>query len=122
MAVVFAILLVAANTMAMSSRERVPEIAVFKTLGFGDGFIFSIVLAEAFFITMLGAALGLGFALLLFNLGDFSAMGFIPGLAVAGRTVAFALGIAAALALASGIFPARRAARLNVIEALRHVA
>ncbi|MGD8279294.1 MAG: ABC transporter permease, partial [Gemmatimonadota bacterium] len=122
MAVVFAILLVAANTMAMSSRERVPEVAVFKTLGFGDGFVFSIVLAEAFFITMLGAGLGLGLALLLFNIGEFSAMGFIPGLAVAGRTVALALGIAVALALASGFFPARRAARLNVIEALRHVA
>lgn len=122
MAVVFAILLVAANTMAMSSRERVPEVAVMKTLGFGDGFVFSIVLAEAFLIALLGAALGLGSALLVFNLGRFDAGGFIPGLAVAGRTVALTVGIAISLALASGLFPARRAARLNVIEALRHVA
>jgi len=122
MAVVFAILLVAANTMAMSSRERVPEVAVMKMLGFGDRFIFSIVLAEAFLISLLGTALGLGGALLVFNLGRFDALGFVPGLAVAGRSVVLALAIAAGLALASGLFPARRAARLNVIEALRHVA
>lgn len=122
MAVVFAILLVAANTMAMSSRERVPEVAVLKMLGFGDGFVFSIVLAEAFIIALLGTVLGLGGAVLLFNTWQFDAGGFIPGLAVAGRTVLLTLAIAAALALASGMFPARRAARLNVVEALRHVA
>ena len=122
MAVVFAILLVAANTMAMSSRERVPEVAVMKMLGFGDRFIFSIVLAEAFLISLIGTALGLGGALLVFNLGRFDALGFVPGLAVAGRSVLLTLAIAAGLALASGLFPARRAARLNVIEALRHVA
>ena len=122
MAVVFAILLVAANTMAMSSRERVPEVAVFKTLGFGDGFVFSVVLAEAFFIALMGTIVGLGGAVLLFNVQQFDAGGFVPGLAVAGRTVVLTLVIAAVLALASGLFPARRAARLNVIEALRHVA
>ena len=86
------------------------------------GFVFSIVLTEAFFIALMGTVLGLGGALLLFNGGKFDAGGFIPGLTVAGRTVALTLAIAAGLALASGLFPARRAARLNVIEALRHIA
>jgi putative ABC transport system permease protein len=122
MAVVFAILLVAANTMAMSSRERIPEIAVLKTVGFSDLAVFGLVLGEAFAIAALGAALGLAGALFVFNLNNFDAFGFIPGLAVAGRTVLLTGGMAVLLALASGIVPARAAGRLNVVEALRHVA
>jgi putative ABC transport system permease protein len=122
MAVVFAILMVAANTMAMSARERIPEVAVLKTLGFTDGSIFGLVLAEAFVIAFLGTALALGGAALLFNLRNFDFFDFVPGLTVAGRTVALSLGIALLLALASGFVPARAASRLNVVEALRHVA
>jgi putative ABC transport system permease protein len=122
MAVVFAILLVAANTMAMSARERIPEIAVLKTVGFTDRAVFAIVLGEAFAIAMLGAGLGLAGALAVFNLGAFDFFNFIPGLAVAGRTMLLTAGIALLLTLASGLIPARAAGRLNVVEALRHVA
>jgi putative ABC transport system permease protein len=122
MAVVFAILLVVANTMAMSARERIPEVAVLKTLGFSDGSVFRLVIAEAFLLAVLGTIVGLGGAVLVFNLRSFDVFGFIPGMTVAGRTVALTLGIAALLALASGIIPARAAGRLNVVDALRHVA
>ena len=122
MAVVFAILLVAANTMAMSARERIPEIAVLKTVGFTDRAVFAIVLGEAFAMAILGAGLGLAGALVVFNLGEFNFFGFIPGLAVAGRTILLMAGITLILTLASGLVPARAAGRLNVVEALRHVA
>ena len=58
LAVVFAILLVAANTMMMATRERIPEFGVLKTLGFGDGTLFAMVLAEAAVITLGGGTLG----------------------------------------------------------------
>src|SRR5207247_9219892 len=58
LAVVFAILLVAANTMMMATRERIPEFGVLKTLGFDDGTIFRLVLVEAAVITFGGGALG----------------------------------------------------------------
>lgn len=122
MAVVFAILLVAANTMAMSARERFAEIAVLKTLGFGDGTVLALVLAEAGAIAVAGLLLGLGGAGLLFNLRDLSFGGMIPGMSVAGETVALAAGIALLLALVSGAVPAWQSARLQVVQALRHVA
>jgi putative ABC transport system permease protein len=122
MAVVFAILLVAANTMATSARERTAEVAVLKTLGFTDGSVMALVLTEALVIALAGLVLGLGGALLVLNLSQFDAFGFIPGLAVAGSTVVLTSVIAAGVAIASGVVPAVQASRLQVVNALRHVA
>ena len=58
MAVVFAILLIAANTMVMAVRERTSETGVLKTLGFSDLSIFTMVLAEAISISLLGGLIG----------------------------------------------------------------
>ena len=60
MAVVFAILLVAANSMMLSARERTNEVGVLKTVGFGDRLLFGLVMAEAGSIALAGAVLGLG--------------------------------------------------------------
>ena len=61
-AVLFTILLVAANTMAQSVRERTSELAVLKTLGFSNGLVLTLVLAESLFMALLGGGLGLGLA------------------------------------------------------------
>jgi putative ABC transport system permease protein len=122
LAVVFAILMVSANTMAMSARERFSEIAVLKTLGFTDGDVLRLVLTEAVVVTGLGLVLGLGGALLVFNLGSFDLGGFIPGLVVTPQIAAVAGGIALVIAAASGAIPAWQSARLRVVEALRYVA
>src|SRR5204863_8635682 len=58
-AVFFTILLLTGNTMAQSIRERVPELAILKTLGFSDGRLTALVLAEALLILAIGAALGM---------------------------------------------------------------
>jgi len=121
MAVVFAILLVAANSMMLSARERTNEVGVLKTVGFGDRLLFGLVMAEAGSIALTGAVLGLGAAKLLYPAIHFSAMGFLPGFEVTTGTLAAGFAIAALLALASGLVPARNAARLSAVQALRHV-
>lgn len=122
MAVVFAILMVAANTMAMSARERFADIAILKTLGFTDTDVLRIVLTEALVICGLGLLIGLGGALLVFNLADFDLGGFVPGLSVSPVIALVAAAIALLIALVSGAVPAWQSARLKVVEALRYVA
>ncbi|MBI1968270.1 MAG: FtsX-like permease family protein [Gemmatimonadetes bacterium] len=121
MAVVFAILLVTANAMMMSARERTGEVAVLKTIGFSDRRLFGLVMLEAGVITLTGAALGLGGAKLLYRATNFNAAGFLPGFDVTGSTIALGGGIALLLVLASGLVPAVRVARLSVVQALRTV-
>jgi len=121
MAVVFAILLVTANAMMMSARERTGEVAVLKTIGFTDRRLFGLVMVEAGVITVSGAVFGLGGAKLLYKATNFNAAGFLPGFDVTGATLVLGSAIALLLMLASGLFPALRAARLPVVQALRRV-
>lgn len=121
LAVVFAILLVTANAMMMSARERTGEIAVLKTIGFTDRMLFTLTMLEAGAITVVGAVTGLGAAKALYKGTNFNAAGFLPGFDVTVGTLVTGLGIALALMLASGLVPAVRAARLPVVQALRHV-
>lgn len=120
LAVVFAILMVSANAMMMSARERTGEIAVLKTVGFSDRTLFGLVMLEAGAIAFAGALLGLGTARLIYS-GDFNAGGFLPGFGVTPDTLALGVAVTLLLMLASGVAPAVRAARLPVVQALRRV-
>jgi putative ABC transport system permease protein len=119
LAVVFAILLVAANTMAMAVRERTSEIGVLKTLGFADGTIFGLVLAEAAVITLGGGALGALGAKLLIEGTHFNAMGFLPPMTVRWSTVTAGIAVAVLIGAVSGLIPAWQASRLRIVQALR---
>ena len=121
LAVVFAILLVTANAMMMSARERTREVAVLKTIGFRDTTLFGIVMLEAGVIALTGALIGLGGAKVLYKATHFNGGGFLPGFDVTGSTLAVGSAVALALMIASGAVPAIRAARLPVISALRQV-
>jgi putative ABC transport system permease protein len=121
LAVVFAILLVAANAMMMSARERTREVAVLKTIGFRDSTLFGLVMLEAGVIALAGAVLGLGGAKLLYRTTNFNAAGFLPGFDVTVGTLLVGGIVALLLMLASGLVPALRAARLPVVQALRQV-
>src|SRR5207302_9882579 len=88
MAVVFAILLVTANAMMMSARERTGEVAVLKTIGFSDRRLFGLVMLEAGVITLVGAVLGLGGAKLLYRATNFNGAGLLAGFDVSGPTLA----------------------------------
>ena len=120
-AVFFTMLLVSANTMAQSVRERTHELAVLKTLGFGNPTVMGLVLAESLIITATGGALGLLLATAAVGrigntLREFlSAFLITPGAAALGVALVLALGIAA------GALPAARAMRLQIAQALgRH--
>jgi putative ABC transport system permease protein len=119
-AIVIAIILVAMNTMMMAARERTREIAVLKALGFTNRMVLGLVLAESLMIALLGGLLGAGLAKAVFDASDFTAGGFFPRFSVTWGTFAQALGIAAFLGLLSGAIPAANAARLKVVDALRH--
>ena len=117
-AVVFAILLVAANTMMMSFRERTSEIGVLKTLGFEDHTLFAIVLAEAAVITLGGGLLGAGLAKLLIPGLNLQ---ILPPMRVEWTTVLRGVMVALLLGAVSGLLPAWQAARLRIVDALRRV-
>ncbi len=121
MAVVFAILLVTANAMMMNQRERTSEVAVMKTVGFSDARVFGLIIVEAALISMTGAALGLGGAILLPIVTGFGTGGFLPGFHVTPGTALVGGSIALLLTVASGIVPAWQAAKLPVVQALRRV-
>jgi putative ABC transport system permease protein len=120
-AVMFTILLVSGNTMAMSVRERVREVGVLKTLGFTGGNILFIILGEACVISIAGGAIG--FLLSTFLVGGVQkspAGMFLPPIrrfdpAVGSVCVLVALGIG----LVSSFIPAWNASRTNIVEALR---
>jgi len=121
LAVVFAILLVAANTMMMAARERVSEFGVMKTLGFQDGTIFAIVLAEAAIITLGGGLAGAFLAKLGLEGSAFNAGGLLPPMTVSWTTVTIGVGIAVFMGATSGLIPAWQASRLRIVDALRRV-
>jgi putative ABC transport system permease protein len=113
-AVLVALLFATTTMMMQSIRERTPELAVLKTVGFSDRTVFLLVLAEALIVCVAGAALGLALANVVFPL----ASRFVPGLSMPGIVVVIGLGAAVFVALISTALPAARAARLTVVNAL----
>jgi putative ABC transport system permease protein len=117
-AVLFTILLVVANTMAQSVRERTSELAVLKTLGFSNTMVLVLVLGESIFIALVGGGLGLGVAWLVVQGGDPTG-GLLPAFLLPTRDVAVGVGLMAVLGLLAGALPAMQAMRLRITDALR---
>ncbi len=117
-AVFFTILILTGNTMAQSIRERIPELAILKTLGFSDGKVTALVLAEAVLLLILGGGIGMGAAVAAMPALNGSTGGRFPPLFVGPETWLLAAAIAALVALAIGLPPALRANRLKIVDAL----
>jgi putative ABC transport system permease protein len=114
-AVLFTLLFLTGNTMMQSVRERTPELAILKTVGFSDRSVTMLVLIESVLLCVLAASLGLAAAAAVFPVT--AALG-IGGSALSLKVVAVGLAIAVALALVSGLPPAWRAQRLVIVDAL----
>jgi len=121
-AVVFAILLVSANTMAMTIRERTREVAVLKTLGFKRGTILALYVGEAVTISFLGGLLGAtGAALLMIAASKMPNGTFFTGFKVSMATYLVALAVSALVGFVSAVFPSYQASQRNIVDGLRHI-
>jgi putative ABC transport system permease protein len=122
-AVVFAILLVSANTMAMSVRSRTREVALLKTLGFTRLRVLALFVFEGVALAVAGGVLGIVAATVLIRLLTQSslALGIPTDMNVKLPTVALSLLVAATVGLISGYIPAYGASRKNIVEGLRHI-
>jgi putative ABC transport system permease protein len=116
------ILLVLANTMIMSARERTHEYAVLKTLGFSGRHIFGLIAGESLLLSLLGSVVGMavtfpaveGFQGALPK-GWFPVFYIEPGTVVIGCLAGLLVGFTASL------IPARRATATKIVDALRYV-
>jgi putative ABC transport system permease protein len=121
-AVTFTILLVSANTIAMSVRERVAEVGVLKTLGYERVTILGIILGEALTISLIGGILGLGLASMLVGAVRHSPMTFLQQLktlTIVPSVSVLCLVVAGLIGLASAFIPAYQASGIPITEALR---
>jgi len=117
-AVFFTLLLVSGNTMSQSVRERISELAVLKTLGFTDHSVLGIVLSESILIMLMGGLLGLGLGWVLVQ-GIAQQMGaFLPGVFLSPGAIALGVAMMVGAGIMAGIFPALKAMRLSIIDAL----
>jgi putative ABC transport system permease protein len=118
-AVFFTMLLVTANTMAQSVRERTNEIGVLKTLGFGGRSILVLVLLESLFLTLTGGLAGLILAWLLAGGVGVAIKDYFPAFHIGAATFIVGIALMLAFGLITGAWPALTAMRLKIVDALR---
>ncbi|MDO5505925.1 MAG: ABC transporter permease [Pseudoxanthomonas suwonensis] len=117
-AVFFTLLLLTGNAMAQAVRERIPELAVLKTLGFTNRVVLWLVLAESVLLIVLGGLLGMGLARALIPVIATASAGMVPLGGIPGETWAMGLVLMLLIGLAVGLLPALRAMRLSIVDAL----
>jgi putative ABC transport system permease protein len=119
--VFFTLLLVTGNTMAISVRERIGELAVLKAIGFSDRWVLFFVLAESLTIAAVGGFLGLGLALLAIPALGAALNGLLPTLILSPEILSLGLATALLVGVVSGLLPGLGAMRMRVVDALRRV-
>jgi putative ABC transport system permease protein len=115
------LLLVTGNTMAISVRERIGELAVLKAIGFSDLTVLFFVLGESLVIALVGAALGLGLAVFAVPVLSKLLNGLLPRLLLDRSVLVMGLFTAILVGIISGLLPGISAMRMRVVNALRRV-
>ena len=116
-AVFFTLLLLTGNTMAQAVRERIPELAILKTLGFRDGTVLWLVLVESVLLVGLGGIIGMGLAMVILPGLASRAQGLLPP-TIPLQTWIVGLVLIVLIGLVVGVLPALRAKRLKIVDAL----
>src|SRR5260370_12980138 len=119
--VFFTLLLVTGNTMAISVRERVGELAVLKAIGFSGRAVLFFVLAESVVIALVGGLLGLTLAYFTIPVIGLPLSGLLPPLILSKSLLTLGLGFALVVGVVSGLLPGIGAMRMSVVNALRRV-
>ncbi|MGA7381326.1 MAG: FtsX-like permease family protein [Terriglobales bacterium] len=122
-AVVFATLLVSANTMAMSIRERTREVALLKTLGFTRGTVLGLFMSEAVILAAVGGLVGaIGASFIVVLIAHAPGIGlFFGGVRPNVATIVVAVLVGATVGALSSLVPAYNASRRNIVDGLRHI-
>jgi len=120
-AVVFTTLLVCANTMAMSIRERTREVAVLRTLGFTRGSILRLLLGESIAVALIGGIAGVALGTLIIGALARPGIGLPVALHMTAATAAVVMLVAAFVGLVSALVPSYRASHLGIVDALRYL-
>jgi putative ABC transport system permease protein len=120
--VILIIMAVAANTMAMTARERLSEYATLKALGFKPGRVAAIIMAEAFLLAVIGAGIGMLLTTPVVRGFHAATISMFAKMPLVAETFYLQAACAVAVGLVAGIVPAWRAARVKIVDGLRHVA
>jgi putative ABC transport system permease protein len=117
-AVFFTLLLLTGNTMAQAVRERIPELAVLKTLGFKDSTVLILVMVESVLLIVLGGLIGMGLTAVIMPGLTAASQGAISLPTVPAQTWLIGLGLMIVIGVVVGLLPALRAQRLKIVDAL----
>lgn len=118
-AVFFTIVLLTGNTMAQALRERIPELAVLKTVGFSDGLVSLLVLGEAVLLCVIGGVFGILLAFAMQDVLGSTLGGFIGDFEYSATLIISAIVLAIVIGIVIGAMPALTARRLTIVDALR---
>jgi putative ABC transport system permease protein len=119
--VIFIIMAVVANTMAMTARERLSEYATLKVLGFSPGFVAALIFAESMALSVLGCLLAIALTFPVAQAFGAATAKLFAVFKVSGLTVLMQLGCALVVGIAAGIAPGFRAANVKIVDGLRSI-
>jgi putative ABC transport system permease protein len=119
--VIVIILAVVANTMVMTSRERIGEYAIFKTLGFGGGRIAGLIVGESLVITMTGCAIGVALTFPTAKLFGRAMGSYFPVFNVGNDTIGYAIVSSVLVGIIAAIIPTYRAIKIPIADGLRSI-
>lgn len=117
-AVFFTLVLLTGNTMAQAVRERIPELATLKTLGFQDRTVLTLVIVESVLLIVLGGLLGMALAAAAIPVLASASRGALPVHAVPAQTWLIGVALMLVIGVVVGLLPALRAQRLKIVDAL----
>jgi putative ABC transport system permease protein len=116
--VFFTLVLLTGNTMAQAVRERVPELAVLKTIGFSNQSVLGLVLAESILLLLLGGAIGVALSGVVVDVARANFGDSLPLARLDGSIWLRAVGLMVLIGLVVGALPAVRGMRLRIVDAL----
>jgi putative ABC transport system permease protein len=120
--VILIIMAVAANTMAMTARERLPEYATLKALGFKPGTVAAMIMGEAMLLALIGTAIGMLLTTPVVRIFHAATVSVFAKMPLVADTFYLQAACALVVGVVAGIVPAIRAARVKIVDGLRHIA